>query len=229
MFKSELHVHTSPVSRCAKVDAVSTAQHFIDEGYDTIVITNHLSPVLIKKNLPCDPDDWKAVVDYYLSDYYAAKEASKGKMNVLLGAEIRMHENNNDYLVYGVDEQFYYDIGNFFDKKIKDIAPLVQEAGGLLFQAHPFRNSITVTDPQILDGIEVYNFSAGHDSRNDIACMWAKKFGLIGICGQDYHIPSYLIGAGMLTDTEIKDNKQLVDILKSASYQLTDGNQILTY
>ena len=93
MFKTELHVHTSPVSRCAKVDAVSTAKHFIDEGYNTIVITNHLSPVLIAKNLPCDPNDWKAVVDYYLSDYYAAKEASKGKMNVLLGAEIRVHQN----------------------------------------------------------------------------------------------------------------------------------------
>lgn len=229
MFKSELHVHTSPVSRCAKVDAVSTAQHFISEGYDTIVITNHLSPVLTAKNLPCDPNDWKAVVDYYLSDYHAAKEAAKGKMNVLLGAEIRVRKNDNDYLVYGLDEQFYYDIGNFFDKPIKEIAPLVREAGGLIFQAHPFRNNMTVTEPHLIDGIEVFNFSAGHDSRNDIACMWAKKFGLIGICGQDYHLPAYLIGGGILTEEKITDNKQLIEVIKSGKFQLTDGSQILTY
>ena len=88
---------------------------------------------------------------------------------------------------------------------------------------------MTVTDPALLDGIEVFNFSAGHDSRNDIAGIWAKKFGLVGICGQDYHIPSYLIGGGILTDSEIKDGKQLVDILKSGAFQMTDGNQILTY
>lgn len=229
MFKSELHVHTSPVSRCAKVDAKQTAIHFANEGYSTIVITNHLSPALFAKELPCDPDDWKGIVDFYLSDYYAAKEAVKGKMNVLLGAEIRVHKNGNDYLVYGVGEQFFYDLGNPFDKKIKDIVPLIHEAGGLLFQAHPFRNNMTVTDPDLLDGIEVFNFSAGHDSRNDIACLWAKKYGLIGICGQDYHIPSYLIGGGILTDTEIKDNKQLAMVLKSGEFKMTDGNHILTY
>ncbi len=229
MFKTELHVHTSPVSRCAKVDAKSTALHFLNEGYDTIVITNHLSPVLIERKLPCDPDDWNAVIDYYLADYRAAKEAVAGKMNVLLGAEIRMHKNGNDYLVYGVDEKFYYDIGNFFDKKIDDVAPLVREAGGLVFQAHPFRNNITVTDPYLLDGIEVFNFSVGHDNRNDIACAWAKKFGLIGICGQDYHIPSYLIGAGILTENEITTSGQLIDILRSGDFKMTDGSQILTY
>ncbi len=229
MFKTELHMHTSPVSRCAKVDAKSTALHFANEGYRTIVITNHLSPALFAKELPCEHDDWKGIVDFYLSDYRAAKTAVAGRMNVLLGMELRVHENGNDYLVYGIDEQFLYDLGNPFDKKIKHIAPLIKEAGGLLFQAHPFRSGMTVTDPYLLDGIEVFYFSAGHDSRNDIACEWAKKFGLVGICGQDYHNASYLFGAGILTDSEITDNKHLVEILKSGAFKLTDGSQILTY
>lgn len=229
MFKTELHVHTSPVSRCAKVDAKATALHFANEGYSTIVITNHLSPALFAKELPCDPDDWRGIVDFYLSDYRAAKEAVRGRMNVLLGLELRVHKNDNDYLIHGVDEQFIYDLGNPFDKKIKDIAPLVREAGGMVFQAHPFRNNMTVTPPYLLDGIEVYNFSAGHDSRNDIACFWAKKYGLTGICGQDYHNASYLTGAGILTENEIVSESQLVDILKSGDFKITDGSQILTY
>ena len=229
MFKTELHVHTSPVSRCAKVDAKSTALHFANEGYNTIVITNHLSPALFAKELPCEHDDWKGIVDFFLSDYYMAKEAVKGRMNVLVGAELRVNKNGNDYLVYGVDEQFFYDIGNPFDKKIEDIAPLVRDAGGIILQAHPFRNGMTVTPPYVIDGVEVFNFSAGHDSRNDIACAWAKKFGLIGICGQDYHNTSYLFGAGILTEDEIKDSNDLLKILKSGDFKMTDGSQILTY
>ncbi len=229
MFKTELHVHTSPVSRCARVDAKGTALHFASQGYSTIVITNHLSPALFAKPLPCEQDDWKGIVDYYLSDFHAAKEAVEGRMNVLLGLELRVNNNSNDYLVYGIDEQFIYDLGNPFDIKINKIAPLIQEAGGVIFQAHPFRDGMTVTPPSLLDGVEVFNFSAGHDSRNDIACAWAKKFDLIGICGQDYHNTSYLFGGGILTDTEITTSKQLVDILKSRDFKLTDGSQILTY
>ena len=229
MFKTELHVHTSPVSRCAKVDAKQTAIHFANEGYSTIVITNHLSPALFAKELPCEHDDWNGIVDFFLSDYRKAKEAVGGKMNVLLGAELRVNKNGNDYLIFGVDEQFYYELGNPFDKKIDEIVPLIHEAGGLLFQAHPFRNGMTVTKPCLLDGVEVFNFSAGHDSRNDVAGIWAKKFGLVGICGQDYHLPAYLIGAGILTEQKITDNKQLVEVLKSGKFQMTDGSQILTY
>ncbi len=229
MFKTELHIHTSPVSKCAKVDAITTAQHFLDKGYKTIVITNHLSPTLFEKVITCDPNDWKAVADCYLSDYRLARQAVEGKMNVLLGIELRVRENINDYLIYGISEEFVYNLGNVMDLKLKEIVPIVHSAGGLIFQAHPFRNAMTVTNPELLDGIEVYNLSFGHDSRNDIACSWAKKFNLLHTIGQDYHKPEYLIGAGILTDTEITSNAELVEVLKSKSFKMTDGSQILTY
>lgn len=34
----------------------------------------------------------------------------------------------------------------------------------LFYQAHPFRNSMKITNPELLDGIEVYNGHPGHDS-----------------------------------------------------------------
>ncbi len=228
MFKTELHLHTSPISRCAHVDAASAIRQYMDAGYSTVVVTNHMSPALFNK-LPCDPNDWAAVARYFLSDYHIAKETAGNKMNVLLGMELRVKENMNDYLVYGIDEQFVYNMGNVIDKKIKEVIPMIHEAGGIILQAHPFRNNMTVTKPELLDGIEVINFTAGHDSRNDIACMWAKKFDMLGICGQDYHNTDYLIGAGILTDCEITDEKQLCDILLSRNFKMTDGQQILTY
>lgn len=229
MFKTELHMHTSPVSRCAHVDASSVIRQYMEWGYDTVVVTNHMSPALFGEKLPCDPNDWEAVVKYYLSDYHIAKDTAGDKMNVLLGMELRVKEKSNDYLVYGIDEQFVYDMGNIMDKKIKEIIPMIHDAGGIILQAHPFRDNMTVTKPDLLDGIEVVNFTAGHDSRNDIACMWAKKFDMLGICGQDYHNRDYIIGAGILTDCEITNEKQLRDILVSRNFQMTDGQQILTY
>lgn len=229
MFKTELHIHTSPVSRCAKVSAVDAATHFYDAGYKTIVITNHLSPKLYDKVITCDPNDHKAVADCYLSDYRLARDAFWGKMNVLLGIELRVHENNNDYLIYGISEEFVYNLGNVMDLKLKEIVPIVHSAGGLIFQAHPFRNTMSVTNPELLDGIEVYNLAPVHDNRNEIACAWAKKFNLLHTLGQDYHRPEYLQGGGILTDTEITSNAELVEVLKSKSFKMTDGSQILTY
>lgn len=228
MFKTELHVHTRPISRCAKVPAEDTARHFEEMGYNTIVITNHMSPALFGEKLPCDPNDWKAVAQYFLSDYYIAKQTAKN-MNVLVGMELRIRENNNDYLVYGIDEQFIYDMGNPLDIKLKNLVPMIHEAGGIILQAHPFRDKMTITNPALLDGIEVINFTASHNSRNDIATLWAKKHDMLGICGQDYHNTDYLIGAGILTDCEITNEKQLRDILVSRDFKMTDGREILTY
>ncbi len=227
MFKTELHVHTSPVSRCGKVGAEQMVNQFINCGYDTIVITNHMSPTLLKHVVP-HLTDWKEIIDFYLADYHLAKKIAGDKMNVLLGMEFRTNHNINDYLVYGIDEQFLYDTGNIFDKEIKDVIPVIHDAGGIVIQAHPFRNDMTVVGPSLLDGIEAYNFAAKHDSRNDIAVLWAKKYDLLATCGQDYHNTEYIIGAGILTDTEIKDEKQLVNILKSRNFKMTDGSKILT-
>ena len=63
----------------------------------------------------------------------------------------------------------------------------------------------------------------------DIASLWAKKYDMLGICGQDYHNTDYLIGAGILTECEITNEKQLRDILVARDFKMTDGQQILTY
>lgn len=221
MFKTEMHVHSASVSNCASATEDEIVRRYIAEGYTSLVLTNHLSRFTYKnRRFDHSEDPWDVKIDYYMNGYRKMKEAALGRINILLGVELRSNKDGNDYLIHGVDEAFLRSFPEIMDVPIAEVAPRVHEAGGLLFQAHPFRNTIRVTDPAILDGIEVYNGHSEHDSRNDIANMWADKFGLIKISGTDFHHTFHTPGAGILTDEPITTERQLVEILRSGKYRL---------
>ena len=79
---------------------------------------------------------------------------------------------------------------------------------------------MSVTPPDQVDGVEVFNGHKGHDSRNDIANMWADKFNLIKTSGTDFHYADVPTNAGIMTEYEIKDINTLIDTLKSGNYTL---------
>ena len=227
MFKTELHLHTIEVSKCAHSPTELTAQRYIEAGYTTVVVTNHLSPWT---RTP-DPDKtptWEEKLDYFFSGVDIFREAAGGRLNVLAGVEFRFNNSDtNDYLVHGLGKDFWLAHPELPTLKVKDLSALVREAGGLLYQAHPFRNSMTVTNPALLDGIEIYNGHIGHDSRNDIAALWAKKFNLKTISGSDYHDPTSCIDGGILTEEPITTTEQLMEILRSEKYELIRTDDVI--
>ena len=97
---------------------------------------------------------------------------------------------------------------------------MAREDGLLTIQAHPFRNGMTVTDPRRVDGIEVFNGHPGHNSRNDVAELWAKQAGVIMTSGTDHHNPDHLPDGGIITDAPVTSVTQLIDLLKSGEYTL---------
>ena len=105
----EMHFHTKDTSNCANVKASVAVEEYIKAGYDGIVVTDHLSPSTYMKYgrelLP-----WKKKIDFFLRGYKAAKKAANGRIPVLLGMELRYRtsEGDNDYLVYGITEDFLY-------------------------------------------------------------------------------------------------------------------------
>lgn len=221
MYKTEMHVHSAEVSACGKVDCATIARRYIAAGYTTLVLTNHLSRFTYKnKKFDRSSDPWEAKIDFYTAGYRKFIEAAAGRLNVLLGVELRSNRDENDYLIYGVDEEFLYSMPEIMDMKVAEVAEAVRGYGGLFFQAHPFRNHMRIVNPEILDGIEVYNGHIGQESRNDIAELWADKFGLLKISGSDYHHDTSVIGAGILTAEPVTSPAQLVDILKSGRYEL---------
>lgn len=215
-YKYELHCHTSPVSACSRFEVHSMVDTYIEKGYDGIVITNHINPQTFANQ---NTSRWKDLIKYYLSDYNEAVAYAAGRLTVLLGLEVRFIENNNDYLVYGIDEKFLLKHEHMMHIGHKEFSKLVRKSGFLFFQAHPFRNGMTVTKPELLDGIEICNAHPRHNSRNEIAELWQKKHNLLCSGGSDAHEPGDVSG-GIYTDIEIKDNKTLVEVLKSGSFEI---------
>ncbi len=221
MFKTELHVHTGSVSSCADVPEALIVERYIEAGYTSLVVTNHLSRFTYKNKFFDHSDyTWDEKIDFFMNGYNLMRQAAAGRINILLGVELRSNRDENDYLIHGVSEQFLRSYPDMMDDKLTNIIDAVHREGGLFYQAHPFRNHMQVTKPELLDGIEVYNGHCGHDSRNDIAGMWAEKFNLLKISGSDFHHDRDVIGAGIETEQPITSEAQLVEVLKSRNYTL---------
>lgn len=220
-YKTELHLHNSEVSNCGKVPSRDSAEIYVAHGYSTIVVTNHMSKFTYKnKKFDHSALPWKEKCDFFMSGYHAMVEAAAGRFNVLFGMELRSNTNDNDYLIYGMTEDFMRSCPEMMDIPIKQLVPMVREAGMLFFQAHPFRNNIKITDPALLDGIEIYNGHPGHDSRNEIAELWAKKFNLLTSSGTDFHDPDHIPVGGIETDFPITSNAILLKTLREGDYSI---------
>lgn len=225
MFKTELHVHTFPASNCARTCPEDMVECYIENGYSTIVITNHFSPTLF--NVVAKGKSYKEAIDLFLSNYHRAVNQANGRLNVLLGMEFRNIHNDNDYLVYGIDEKLLYQAEGIINMKIKNAYEYLNLKGALVFQAHPFRDGMTVTNPKYIDGIEEINFCVTHENRNEFAKLWADKYDLLKVYGQDFHSVRYMQGAGILTEKEIKTNKDLLEVLKTQNFKVTNGQEII--
>ena len=216
-FLYETHCHTDEVSVCGKVAAKEVVKNYIKAGYSGIVITDHFNrhTFLNKPDLKTSE-----IVDYYLTGYRAAKKAADDRLNVLLGMELTFYENDNDYLVYGVTEEFLRKNPNIMDMGLARFSELAHENGMVIFQAHPFRNRMTVVNPIYVDGYEVHNGNPRHDSRNEIARMWAQKFDKKVSSGSDYHQIEDLARGGIVTREPIEDVEALVRVLMNGEAEL---------
>jgi len=211
-FRTELHLHTHETSACGVLTAAEQVEAYKKAGYTTIVVTDHFSSsTFMNHDCPTIQDK----VDFFLTGYQKMKELAGEDLNILLGAEFRFNENWNDYLVYGISEEFLRTCltDDVLDMTIKEFSALCHEHGVLLIQAHPFRNTMTVTDPNLLDGVEVMNGSPFHESRNDLARQWADRYNLLKTSGSDCHKPQQIGRGGIMTEKKlltIEDVKEAI-------------------
>ena len=216
-FLLEMHTHTSEVSPCAFIPAIQIAELYKNENYNGIVITDHMCSHTFR-NMP--NSTWKEKVDYFLNGYRFAKSCSTNDFTVLLGMEICFSNETNDYLVYGLDENFLFNNQNLIELGIKKFRTIANEYGLLIFQAHPFRKGMRITDYRLLDGIEVYNGNSSHNSSNEIAMAWADKYNLKKVSGSDFHCFWGMHPGGIYFTGEIKTNAELLQALRKNEYKL---------
>lgn len=219
----ETHCHTQETSNCANMPAAQTVQLYVSMGYDGLIISDHLHAYTFKRKILKDNPQasWDDKIDCFLKGYKAAlKEAENYPgFKIYLGCELRFDEYDNDYLIYGLTEDKLRDMKDLYEKKTFEGFKILKEHGCSIVHAHPFRNDMAVIKPGHYDGIEVHNGHPGHDSRNDIALAWAKKYNYIMTSGSDFH-GEHKPNSGIFTDKMPKDEAELQKLILSREFSL---------
>lgn len=212
----DTHIHTKEASSCSRVFAADIVKRYKELGYDGLIITDHFSASQFERH----GETYEEQVRKYLSGYRAAKEYEDENFHIILGMELRFLENDNDYLVYGFDEDFVLNNNLTLYNDPEEFRPVVEENNLIIFQAHPFRIGMTVIDPELLDGVEVYNGHGDHYSRNKIANKWAELHSLRKLSGSDFHGNITLEPGGVYFDEYYTDSKQVAKALREGNYSL---------
>ncbi len=219
MFKIETHLHTLYASGCSKLREKEIVEGYLQAGYSGVVVTDHYN-----RRTEWYPRHAANPLEEFLEGYYRVREAAAGTgLKVYRGAEIRFDENNNDYLLYNFPDALLADPDALFHMGLAKFYPLVREAGALLIQAHPFRDSCRPAcipaDPSLLDGLEFFNASPNHQNHHDLAAAyWERSPHLIGISGSDCHSIPEIGGSGILCHTLPETEQALAGLLKSKQY-----------
>ncbi len=221
MYKYELHVHTAENDKVARVGGAGIVRMYRDAGYDGVVITDH-SFALFHDWFADELEgaDHRRTVERWLRGYYAAREeGEKLGFTVLPGAEVRFTDSINDYLIYGLDEAFFYRTPLMHRLRgLDELLPLLP-SNACVVHAHPFRNGMTVRDPAPIWGIEVHN--GGTDAfRNELANTFATHYGKGMTSGSDFHEEGALARGGIITEAKIQTPEDLTDVLRSGNYSL---------
>ncbi len=215
MYKYETHLHTSPVSACAKANVSDTLVCYKNLGYDGVFITNHFldGNINIDKSLP-----YEKKIEFYFSDYENALKLSKNiGIKVFLGIEISY--GGTDFLIYGLNKKWFLKNPQIMDMKKSDELPFLRKNGALVIQAHPFRQDYYIDHiriyPDCIDGMEVVNANRT-ESENKIAMIYADEYKLFKTAGSDNHSASAQIHfAGMASETPIVSEEDFIKRIKS--------------
>lgn len=222
MYIYEMHQHTAPCSKCGHADPRELVKALKRDGLSGVVLTNHFlhGNTGIDRNLP-----WEDFVRAYENDYLTAKKAGEAEdIDVIFGIEEHIG-NGKEVLLYGITPEMLYAHPEMADGKLETIYKAVHEYGGLVFQAHPFRDRSYIPDPnekiplEFIDGIESYNASNQGDE-NIRAHEYAQQNGKLESAGSDAHWEDFENRFGIACEHRIKNSEELVKTLLNKDYKL---------
>lgn len=185
----ETHLHTKEASACSGTPAQDYIEYMMGLGYSGMIVTDHFfnGNSSVPRDLP-----WEKRVEQYCSGYEHARIAAQGKdFNVMFGMEYNFQ--GDEYLLYGVDKAWLLSHPDIMDKTRSQVHDLVNEAGGIMIQAHPYRergylNAIRLS-PECVDGVEAFN-AGNPDYQNAWGYRYAKEHGFKTTGGSDVHYTS---------------------------------------
>lgn len=207
----DMHAHSSKVSRCCRISCGKGLEVAKEYGMDGFILTNHYDKAAM------GTDTLDAYIEKYIQEFYDAKGLGKEKgCKVFFGMEVTMEFDRRVHLlIYGLEPDFLRQHPLLFDMTQKELYALVQAAGGLLVQAHPFRGGTTVLDTEFLDGVEINCHPLYKKSYSQELLKIAEENKLIVTCGGDYHADTYRPKCGMEIPETVQTTEALRDFLLS--------------
>lgn len=202
-----------------------------EKGFKGIVVTDHF----YRGNTAIDPQlPWKEFVDFYEQNWLQGKRfGEKYGIDVIFGIEEVYNRDMKEVLIYGITPEELKAEPDFKTYNLEQIFKFVDEHGGVVSHAHPFRdrkyikNADLEPDHLSLHAVEVFNVSDG-DERNEMAAEFADKYNLMPLSGGDVHKAGGRLGtSGIAVDRPIHDTKELAKVIRSGEYRLIVNGRIL--
>ncbi len=185
-FIYETHLHTSEASACAWGSGADMVEGYIACGYAGMIVTDHFfnGNCAVPAGLP-----WPDRVERFCAGYENALAAAAGRdFGVFFGWEYNC--KGMEFLTYGLGKDFLLAHPDLHAWEIESYLKAVRAAGGLVSQAHPFRQRSYIKEirlfPELVDAVEVFN-AADQDEWNELAAEFAARHNLACTAGSDTH------------------------------------------
>lgn len=213
------HTHTAETSACGHLPASEVVDRCAARGFSGLVVTDHLHPEYLSR---IDTShNWDLVMDHYLSGYHASRQrGDEIGFDVILGAELRFPENDNDYLVYGIDEPWLrahpylccMSAQDFYDRFHDEV---------LIIHAHPFREGSAPVQETAVHGAEIINGNPRHQNHNDQAWdLCCRHPDYLRLAGSDTHESGDEARAGVLLPQRVRDSRQYRHLIETQQFHL---------
>lgn len=218
LYKYETHLHTKEGSACASCGGREYIDIYLKLGYTGIIVTDHFfnGNCAVPKDLP-----WEDRVELFCKGYEEAKEEGDRKgLKVFFGWEANY--DCDEYLIYGLDKKWLLKHPEIMEWDQKEQHDNIKKAGGLVVQAHPFRERDYIErinlHPFQADAIEICN-SGNQTAWDALAFKLSKKYKMPVTAGSDIHrASSVAFGCyGVAFDTPLKDMSDYVKRIKAGS------------
>lgn len=218
-FLYEPHAHTAETSKCGHLPAAEVVERYAAKGFSGLAVTDHLHGEYLSR--VDRGGSWDAVVDHFLTGYRAAKaRGDQLGLDVLLGAELRFPENDNDYLVYGFDETWLranpylcrMHAREFFAKYRDQV---------LIIHAHPYRDGNVEVFEDAVHGVELLNASPRHtqdDERTLDLCRRHPAY--LRLAGSDTHRVGDEARAGVCLPRRVQTSRACREALQTRRFHL---------
>ncbi len=211
----DFHAHSSGISWCCRIPYNQVLEEARSLGIDGIFLTNHYQSYYVENG------DALAFAKKYANEFLLAKKyGDEHGIRVFFGVEATMHRYQDAHiLIIGVDENFVLEHPALYDYTIEQLSSCVREKGGLLIQAHPFRNGVDrLVDLNCLEGLELSCHPLYDGTYLEKFNELAVKNGLFLSCGGDYHADTYRPHCGVYLPDSIKTEKEVAEYLRSTPF-----------